>query len=214
MQITWDEAVAPPPAADAEQPITAKKGQITWDQVYPAFEEEARKGPSVLGSVGRSAADLAIGAGKLGLATADMLLGAPAALAGWFVGTGTQAYAAAKGESPKIQGMAAEMAEVLPEIPVPGTDLKIPLEVLKTPLQSVMKIFTGEEPYDQEIVSKSIERGSEAIEKTGVMTAESARRLLSGWMNMAFVKAGPSLIKAATERKPGLGREAKATYRE
>ena len=188
--LSWDEAIKPP----TEEAPTGE-GLINWNTArgMTDFEVEAERGPSVLGAVREAAKGL----GKGALAAADMFLGAPAGLAGWLQGTGTQLYALAKGETRQVQGSAAELAQELPSIPIPGTDLTIPLEVLKTPLQSALKIVSGEDPYDQSIVEHAIEAGSKAVEKYtgGALTEYDARRLVDGAMQMALVRAGPKMVK-------------------
>jgi hypothetical protein len=173
------------------------------------IDTAARKGPSIVEAVGEAGNTLVKGT----LAGADMFLGAPAAVVGWAQGVGGALRSVLTGESSRTT-LTTLMEEELPTLTIPGTKLKMPLEVLKTPLQSIYKILAKEEPLDQSAITAIIDKAGVAGEKIGI-PREATVKTIGGIMAFGGLAGLHGGIKAALKEPAAKsGGENRAGYTE
>src|SRR4030067_582315 len=200
--INWEDAAGLQklPAAS-----TVTTGTIGWKQASTGLDPIDQGALAVQGpmSLVKAMGQRAI---SLPAATGDLILGVPGMVAGHLMNIGTRLYGTAIGESRKIVGQAGELAEALPTLKIPGTAIEIPLEGLKTPLQTIAKITTGAEPWNQDIITHAIEAVGAGVEKAsrGVVTAEDAKLAMGVAMDVAGGKGlqyGAKAVVAAAKQK-------------
>ena len=201
--VSWEEASGLAPAepqgmldkvksfVGIEKPVATPTGKdiVSWDQAagITPLDEELKALQTPMGAVKDVSKGIAGRAASLLTATGDLVVGAPAAIAGHLMNLGTRLYGTTTNENRKLIGQAGELAEDLGEIKIPGTKIRIPLEPLKTPLQSLLKMATGVEPWDQSAVEHLMDKGAKGIEKVtqGKVTSEDAKLSMGILMDAA-----------------------------
>ena len=151
----------------------------------PAFEQEAKAGPSVLGAVGEAAGQL----GKATAAAVDMIAGIPAQLLGVGAAAGARAAALGSGESRQIQDLASAAAQE--QIPQDVAKmLGIHPELLTKPTQYLIERFGGGKEFDQSVVTKTVDSIAKTLEHStgGVVTEQDAKDYFNTVMAAGGVK--------------------------
>ena len=204
--ISWQDAVGTQTEKSAPSPETA--GTLSWDQANSGADEIAKSAMDWASPGTQAFNVLKDTGGRLGkgtVAALDMMLGLPGMALGVGGDIGARTAAVLSGESARTARTAGAIAKE--QVPAQIEQwLGMSKGGLTAPLQTIMKVAGGVEPYDQSSVGEAIDAFASHVERAGIAKAEDVKSYVDTAMLAGLARGGDATAKALLEKKTASGK--------